>query len=101
MISSTCRTALLLAAVLPAACTSRPPAASSAAPSALAITNVTVVDVRGGPSRPGQTVVVSGNRITAVGASASTPAPRGSNVVDGTGRYLIPGLWDMHSHVVG
>lgn len=95
------RTAPLLAALVLAACTGG--RASSAAPStaapALAITNVTVVDVTGGPSRPGQTVVVSGNRITGVGPAAGTQVPRGARVVDGTGKYVIPGLWDMHSHI--
>lgn len=97
------RTTALLAALLLAACTSAraPSAVSPAVPPALAITNVTVVDVAGGPSRPGQTVVISGNRITRVGPAAGTQVPRGARVVDGTGKYVIPGLWDMHSHVVG
>jgi hypothetical protein len=62
----------------------------------LAIENVTVVDAVEG-ARPGQTVVVQGERITAVGSD--TEVPRGARVVDGTGRYLIPGLWDMHVHL--
>ncbi|HEX6372736.1 MAG TPA: amidohydrolase family protein [Longimicrobium sp.] len=92
------RTTALLAALLLAACTSRP-ASAPAAGAPLAITNVTVVDVTGGPSRPGQTVVVSGNGITSVGPRAGTQVPRGARVVDGTGKYVIPGLWDMHSHI--
>jgi imidazolonepropionase-like amidohydrolase len=100
MISSIHRTTTaLLAALLLAACASRPSAAPPAASPALAITNVTVVDVTGGPSRPGQTVVVSGNRIASVGPAAGTRVPRGARVVDGTGKYVIPGMWDMHSHV--
>jgi hypothetical protein len=63
----------------------------------LAITHVTVVNAADTP-RPDQTVVVRGRRITAVGASAEVPVPRGARVVDGRGRYLIPGLWDMHVH---
>jgi imidazolonepropionase-like amidohydrolase len=96
------RTTALLAALVLAACTGgrAPSAVSSFGPPALAITNVTVVDVTGGPSRPGQTVVISGNRIASVGPRAGTQVPRGARVVDGTGRYVIPGLWDMHSHVV-
>ena len=98
------RKAALLAALLLAAGACSP--ASSPSPSlrgdppALAITNVTVVDVAGGPSRPAQTVLVSGNRIASVGPAAGARAPRGARVVDGTGKYLIPGMWDMHSHVV-
>jgi hypothetical protein len=95
------KTAAALTSLLLAACTSgRVPSASpSAAEPALAITNVTVVDVTGGPSRPGQTVVVSGERIVSVGPGASVRVPRGARVVDGTGRFVIPGMWDMHSHI--
>lgn len=103
MISIIHKTTALLAALLLAACTSgrAPSAAPSSVQPTLAITNVTVVHVTGGPSRPGQTVLISGNRITRVGAMAGTQVPRGARVVDGTGKYVIPGLWDMHSHVVG
>src|SRR2546428_258420 len=40
-----------------------------------------------------------GTHITAVGPSASTPVPSDARVIDGSGRYLIPGLWDMHVHL--
>ena len=46
-----------------------------------------------------QTVVVSGGRIAAMGPSATTPVPAGARVVDATGRYLMPGLADMHVHL--
>lgn len=62
----------------------------------IAIQNVTVIDAVDGP-RQGQTVVVQGDRITAVGPDAAVP--EGARVVDGSGRYLIPGLWDMHVHL--
>jgi predicted amidohydrolase YtcJ len=93
------RTTALFAALLLAACTSRPASAPAAGAAPLAITNVTVVDVAGGPSRPGQTVLVSGERIVSVGPAAGTRLPRGARVVDGTGRFLVPGMWDMHSHI--
>jgi imidazolonepropionase-like amidohydrolase len=63
-----------------------------------AITNVTVIDLRSGRSTGGQTVVVDGRRIAAVGASGTIRPPAGSLVVDGRGKFLIPGLWDMHVH---
>src|SRR5687767_4338566 len=69
--------------------------------STLAITNVTIVDVVNGATRSNQTVLIDGNRITAVGPTANTRAPRGAQILNGTGKFLIPGLWDMHSHVVG
>jgi imidazolonepropionase-like amidohydrolase len=64
----------------------------------IAIMRVTVVDVSGGPSRSDMTVVVSGDRITAVGSSPQVVIPPGARIVDGTGRYLVPGFWDMHVH---
>lgn len=95
------RTTALICALLLAACTGgrAPSSASSSVPPALAIVNVTVVDVAGGASRPGQTVVISGNRITRVGPAAGAQVPRGARLVDGTGRFLVPGMWDMHSHI--
>jgi imidazolonepropionase-like amidohydrolase len=63
----------------------------------LTMTNATVVDVSNGSLRPGTTVVIEGNRITRVGSSAAPAQPRGQ-VVDAKGMYVIPGLWDMHTH---
>lgn len=68
-------------------------------PATLAITHVTVVDVTGGPSRADQTVLLDGSRIVAVAPAAEVRVPRGVRVVDGAGKYLVPGLWDMHAHV--
>ena len=62
----------------------------------LAITNVTIIDGTGAPGRPG-TVVVRDETIAEVLAAGAPPA--GARVVDGTGRFLIPGLWDMHVHL--
>jgi imidazolonepropionase-like amidohydrolase len=63
----------------------------------LTITNATVVDVSNGRLRRGTTVVIQGNRITGIGPS-SAGAPPGGQVVDAQGMYVIPGLWDMHTH---
>ena len=46
-----------------------------------------------------QTVVVSGTKIVAVGPAGSTPVPAGAQVFDGTGKTLVPGLWDCHMHI--
>jgi predicted amidohydrolase len=86
-------------ALLAAAASVSAAAHTTAQPPALAIRNVNVVDVAGGPTQPGRTVVIQGNRIVAVGPAAAVRVPRGAQVVDGTGKYLIPGLWDMHTHV--
>ena len=65
------------------------------------IDNVTVIDVSSGTARAGQRVVVSGTRIVAVGPAGQTAAPANAVMVDGRGRFLIPGLWDMHVHASG
>ena len=68
-------------------------------PTELAIHNVTVIDVASGARAPGSTVLIKGNRIAAVGPIASVTIPSGARRVDGGGKYLIPGLWDMHVHL--
>ncbi len=65
----------------------------------LAIEHVTVVDVVNGTAKPDTTVLVTGNRITRVVASASFAPPASTHRVDGRGKFLIPGLWDMHVHL--
>ena len=62
-----------------------------------AITNITVIDTTGGASHPGMTVVIDGARISSVG-KGQIKLPKQAHVIDGTGKYLIPGLWDMHVH---
>ena len=64
-----------------------------------AITNVNVVDVVRGDVRAGQTVLVSNGKIEAIGAAASVAIPSGAKRIAGDGRFLIPGLWDMHVHL--
>src|SRR5690349_4205795 len=63
----------------------------------LTFTNTTIVDVSDGTLRRGMTVVVEGNRIASVGPSPAT-SPRRGQVIDAKGMYMIPGLWDMHTH---
>jgi imidazolonepropionase-like amidohydrolase len=60
--------------------------------------NVTVLDPASGQAFPGMSVTVDGTRITAVAPQDSAPTPPGSRVVDGRGKYLLPGFWDMHVH---
>jgi imidazolonepropionase-like amidohydrolase len=68
----------------------------------LYIHDVTVVDVTGGPVQPHRSVIVRGNRIIGVVANEVVDkAPDKSGpVIDGRGKFLIPGLWDMHVHMV-
>lgn len=62
----------------------------------LVIKNVTVIDVNTGKALAGKDVVVKGNKIIHIADSA--PALTGKYAVDGKGKFLIPGLWDMHTH---
>lgn len=64
----------------------------------LAFTHVTIIDGPNSIPRADQTVVIRGNRIVAVGSSRSTRIPAGARVVEGGGKFIIPGLWDMHVH---
>jgi len=70
----------------------------------LVLSHVTIVDVTAtDPMRAlkfDQTVVISGNQITSVAHSDRVRVPQGAQVIDAGGRYLIPGLWDMHVHTL-
>jgi imidazolonepropionase-like amidohydrolase len=65
----------------------------------LAITHVSVIDATGAPAQPDQTVLVSEGRIVALGNGAGVSIPANAEIVDATGKFLIPGLWDMHAHI--
>src|ERR1700683_2024270 len=73
---------------------------AAAAVAALAITHVTVIDTTGAPPQSDMTVIVKDQRIVELGKSDAVHAPAGARLVDGSGKYLIPGLWDMHVHEV-
>ena len=64
----------------------------------LAITHARVLDVVAGKWIPDTTVIIKGEKIIAIGPSARTLLPQGAEVLDATGKALIPGLWDMHAH---
>jgi len=71
---------------------------SSTKPMTLAITHVTVIDATGAPARPDMTVLINGNRITEIGKSNEIRPPKNAEIENATGKFLIPGLWDMHVH---
>ena len=66
---------------------------------ALAIRNGNVFDSERGVMVPRQTVVVRRDRIVAVGPAESTEIPAGATVIDATGKTVMPGLWEMHTHL--
>ncbi len=61
----------------------------------VAIRNATIITITRGDIQNG-TIVVRGGKITAVGANVAVPA--GVRVIDGTGKYVMPGIIDAHSH---
>ena len=65
----------------------------------LVIRNVTVIDGTGADAQPGMTIVIDRRQISEIGADGSVTYPTSARVIDGTGKFLIPGLWDMHVHL--
>jgi imidazolonepropionase-like amidohydrolase len=66
----------------------------------LAFTHVTVIDTNGGEPLADMSVVVDGKRIVEVAHGVEFHPARDTTVIDAHGKYLIPGLWDMHVHTV-
>jgi hypothetical protein len=67
--------------------------------STLAIVHVNLIPMTTEVVLPDQIVLIEGDRITAIGNSSEFKIPRGAQVIDGDGAYLIPGLADMHVHI--
>lgn len=65
----------------------------------VAITNVSLFDAKSRTMQRGMTVTVEGNRIAMVAPTAAATIPAGAAVIDGSGKTLLPGLWDMHVHI--
>jgi imidazolonepropionase-like amidohydrolase len=64
----------------------------------LALTHVTVIDVAGAKALPNMTVVIRAGRIDEIGKTSEIHVQRNARVIDSSGKFLIPGLWDMHVH---
>ena len=65
----------------------------------LAIRNVTVIPATGAQPRANETVVVRGEHIVAIGPAATTAIPAGARVINGAGKFLLPGFIEMHAHL--
>ena len=65
----------------------------------VAFVNVNLIRMTDERIEPGQTVIVSADRIVAIGVSSEVQVPQGAVVIDGSGRYLVPGLTDAHVHL--
>jgi len=66
----------------------------------LVLIHVTVIDATGAAPQPDMIVVLQGQHIAALGKSVSTKVPRNARVIDASGQFVIPGLWDMHVHEI-
>jgi imidazolonepropionase-like amidohydrolase len=75
------------------------PSRSALVPGVFAITDVNVIPMTGDTTLRGATVVVRDGRIAEIGAARNVKVPSGARRVDGRGKYLIPGLADMHTHL--
>jgi imidazolonepropionase-like amidohydrolase len=73
---------------------------ASAADPSLALTHVNVIDGTGSALQADMTVVIKGQRIAEMGKAQGVKIPKGATVFDGRGKFLIPGLWDMHVHSI-
>src|SRR5712692_8955726 len=87
---------LLLLLALPVAllAQSREPAR----PPSLVFTHIVVIDATGAPAQSDMTVVITKEHITALGKTGTVSIPQEAQVVNASGKFLIPGLWDMHVH---
>jgi len=70
-------------------------------PTSVVFSNVSVVPMTGNQVLPNHTVVITGDRITAVGPARTAKVPEGATRIDGQGKYLMPGLAEMHGHIPG
>ena len=71
----------------------------SAAQQSLVLTGVTVIDGTGAAPRANRTVIITGDRIAGIVDASVSTFPKGARVVQARGKFLIPGLWDMHVHL--
>lgn len=71
---------------------------STTAARTTAIVGASVVDLAGGPPLTDAVVIVEGERITAIGPASATRVPAGAAVIRATGKWIVPGLMNMHTH---
>ena len=100
MMKTTLRRITICLSLLGSACAARVEAQFKPHDSIIVIKNVNVVDVAAGKIQPDMTVVIDGDRITSVAKPSQIHSHVKPTVVDGRGKFLIPGLWDMHVHVM-
>jgi imidazolonepropionase-like amidohydrolase len=97
---------ILLTAILSlfslVSCQDSPPQTiSGEAPGVYAFTGVNVLPMNQEVVHENQTVLVQNGRISVIGLSSEVDVPAGTYVIDGSGKYLMPGLAEMHGHIPG
>ncbi len=65
----------------------------------IAIKNVTLIDGTGGPTKTNQDIIITGDRITAIGDSGQSKIPQTAKIIEGNGKTVVPGLVMLHEHL--
>lgn len=84
----------------PGAAVAQDPAPATAAPAVTALVGGTLIDGFGGPPLRNSVVVIRGERIEAIGTAGELDVPAGAEVISTEGMSVLPGLWDMHVHLM-
>jgi imidazolonepropionase-like amidohydrolase len=69
------------------------------AAASIAVQDVTLIDIASGTGRPHMTVVIDDGKVSRVGLASTIQLPATTHIVPGKGKFLMPGLWDMHVHL--
>lgn len=98
------RPSILLTILVPiwlTGCASQDWPATQSGPQLVTILGARLIDGSGAAPMEDSVVVIEGTRIHAVGSRAETPVPKGGEIIDGTGKTVIPGLIELHAHYFG
>ena len=90
---------LVLALAAPLICRAQSPANTAPASHVTAIVGASVVMLEGSAPIKDAVVLIEGDRITAVGPAATTKVPAGAEVIHADGKWIVPGLMNMHVHL--
>ncbi len=72
--------------------------AAGSNPAPLVLNHVTVIDATGAPAKSDMIVITANGRISQIGKASKIHREHDAKVIDASGKFLIPGLWDMHTH---
>jgi len=92
--------ALLMALGVPGVLGSAPTSSTVLGSPPQVITHVNIIDATGSPVQRDMSVTIEGNRIVRIAKSGKAKPPANARVLNAQGKFLIPGLWDMHVHTV-